>query len=102
MKEQQPYKFTYTPDTLAEYILDILEKEDKEYYTVPNMFLSSFYDYIDSEDLPYQNAGYKWRVSVDDSSTTRMKRIHLVQHLGVLAPVVTQSDIKLKIFIHLL
>ena len=100
MKKQKPYKFTYTPDTLAEYILDILEKEDMAYYTVPDMFLSSFYDYLDSEDLPYRKDDR--RDSADDSSTTRMKRIHLVQHLGVLAPVVRQSDIKLKIFIHLL
>ena len=99
MKEQQPYKFTYTPDTLAEYILDILEKEDKEYYTIPVMFLSSFYDYLAAEDLPYSDTFHD---SSDDSSTTRMKRIQLIQHLGVLAPVVKQSDIKLKIFIHLL
>lgn len=99
-KSTPPYKIEYTADTFAEYLLDLLEEKDEEYYEIPASFLTSLADYLDDVLV--------WSLKQGLSSNNylsyegKVPRFKILQYLGALMSVIKNSDIKLKIFIHLL
>jgi len=100
MENKKTYQIYYTADTFAEYLLDLLEEKNEEYYEIPTSLLTSLADYLD--DVLVRNLKHSLSSDSYLSYEGKVPRFKILQYLGALMSVIKNSDIKLKIFIYLL